>query len=79
MIMLPRKTVSAMGSAANRAIDNVLVQGSHAMISPPRTEVGFVAAVTLGGIRDIATAWSSICGGHGLTIQISGVSATRRL
>jgi hypothetical protein len=73
MTMLPRKTVSAMASAANRAIDNVLFQGSHAMISRPRTEVGFVAAVTLGGIRDIAKAWTSICNGHGLTIQLSGV------
>jgi hypothetical protein len=71
--MLPRKTVSAMASEANRAIDSVLVQGSQAMISPPRAEVGFVAAVTLGGIGHIAKTWTSICKGHGLTIQLSGV------
>jgi hypothetical protein len=52
--MLPRKVVAAMGSAANSVIDHVLLRGSYAMRHPPRSEVGFVAAVSLGGIKGIA-------------------------
>jgi hypothetical protein len=62
-----------MAAKANRAIDNVLYVGSQTMISPPRSEVGFVAAVTLGGINDIAKAWRPLCAGHGLTLQLAGV------
>jgi hypothetical protein len=40
-----------MAAAANKAIGNALLHGSHAMLSPPRSEVGFVAAVTPGRIR----------------------------
>jgi len=39
-----------MSVTANAAIDNVLLQGARGMRTVPRTEVGFVAAVTLGGI-----------------------------
>jgi hypothetical protein len=62
-----------MASAANSGIDNALLVGSDAMLSPPRSEVGFVAAVTLGGIPDIAKAWKPLCAGCGLTLQLTGV------
>lgn len=71
--MLPRHVVGAMASAANNAIDNALLLGSHAMLSPPRAEVGFVAAVTLGAIRDIAAAWTPICAGSGFLLKLTGV------
>jgi hypothetical protein len=71
--MLPRHVVGAMASAANNAIDNALLLGSHAMLSSPRTEVGFVAAVTLGAIKDIAAAWAQLCAGSGFSIKLSGV------
>lgn len=71
--MLPRHVVVAMASAADNAIDNALLLGSHAMLSPPRTEVGFVAAVTLGAIRDIAAAWTPLCAGSGFLLELSGV------
>lgn len=71
--MLPRLVVGAMASAANNAIDNALLLGSHAMLSPPRTEVGFVAAVTLGAIRDIAAAWTPLCAGSGFLLKLTGV------
>jgi hypothetical protein len=43
------------------------------MLSPPRGEVGFVAAVTLGGIKEIAKAWKPLCSGLGLRLNLSGV------
>jgi hypothetical protein len=52
-MLLPRHLVKEMASKANIAIDSVLLLGSPAMHSPPRTEVGFVAAVTLRAIRDM--------------------------
>jgi hypothetical protein len=71
--MLPRHIVGPMISGADDAIDKALLIGSHAMLSPPRSEVGFVAAVTLGAIGDIAAAWSPLCVGHGFSLEISSV------
>jgi len=71
--LLPRDVVVAMASTANKAIDNVLLVGSHAMLSPPRNEAGFIAAVTLGGIKEIAKAWRPLCDGLSLTLDLSGV------
>ena len=71
--MLPRHVVEAMASTANNAIDKALLLGSQAMRSPPRAEVGFVAAVTLGAITDIAIAWKPLCAGSGFSLELSGV------
>ena len=71
--MLPRDIVANMASAANTVIGNALLRGSNAMCTPPRTEVGFVAAVTLGAIRGIAAAWTPLCANSGLLIELSGV------
>jgi len=62
-----------MAFAANNAIEKALLLGSQAMCSPPRTEVGFVAAVTLGAITEIATAWKPLCAGSGFLLKLTGV------
>jgi hypothetical protein len=62
-----------MDAAANQAIGQVLQHGSAKMHTPPRTEVGFVAAVTLGGIKAIAKTWKPILAGAGLTLDLTGV------
>ena len=61
------------GRHGNDAIGNALLLGSQAMRSPPRTEVGFVAAVTLGAVRDIADAWAHLCADSGFLLKLSGV------
>jgi hypothetical protein len=71
--MLPRNVVTTMASAANHAIDDALLRGSHAMRSPPRAEVGFVAAVTLGAIKKIAAAWTPLCSHAGHSLTLTGV------
>lgn len=43
------------------------------MVLPPRSEVGFVAAVTLGGVTDIAQAWKLLCKKHGIGLDLTGV------
>ena len=62
-----------MGAAANQAIGKVLQHGSAKMHAPPRSEVGFVAAVTLGGIEAIAKAWEPILAVAGLSLDLTGV------
>ncbi len=54
--MLSAKTVGAMSIAADAVIGDILLRGSGGMQTAPRTEVGFVAAITLGAINDIAVA-----------------------
>jgi len=71
--MLPGGVIVAMASLADAAIDNALYVGSPTMIMRPRTEVGFVAAVTLGSIGDIAAAWRPLCSGLGLGLDLVGV------
>lgn len=71
--MLARNIVHAMSAASDQAIGQALLVGSQAMITPPRAEVGFVAAVTLGAIGDIATAWKPLCAGLGFRLELHGV------
>jgi hypothetical protein len=71
--LLPRSVILEMAAKANDAIDDVLVVGSETMVLPPRTEVGFVAAVTLGGVTDIARAWKPLCKSHGVGLDLTGV------
>ena len=73
MPLFPPCIVDVMSTAADKAIGPVLAHGSSGMKSPPRTEVGFVAAVTLGGIRDIASAWQQILAGIGCSLSVTGV------
>lgn len=72
-MLLSKTVVTAMASAANDAIHKSLLHGSNGMLLPPRTEVGFVAAVTPGAIRDIASAWTPLLVGSGFSLDLSGV------
>jgi hypothetical protein len=71
--MLSAHTVVSMSTAANAVIDDVLLRGSHGMQAAPRTEVGFVAAVTLGGISNIAAAWRRLLASSGYRLSVTGV------
>jgi hypothetical protein len=61
-----------MAIEADAAIDNALLAGAGPIVRPKK-EVAYVAAVTLGGIYDIAEAWRPICFGHGMSLRLAGV------
>lgn len=71
--MFPRRIVCEMAAAADAAINNVLLNGAGERIVRPKKEVAYVAAVTLGGIYDIAEAWNPICSGRGISLRLAGV------
>lgn len=70
--MIPSSLIPSLASAANTAIDSVLRVGAPGQATPTG-EVGFVAAVTLGGVYGIAAAWQPILHPHGYSVKISGV------
>jgi hypothetical protein len=70
--MFPRTLIRHMATAADAAIDNVLLNGEGPIVRPKK-EVTYVAAVTLGGIYGIAEAWRQICSGHGISLRLAGV------
>ncbi|MGP9806266.1 hypothetical protein [Paracoccus sp. NSM] len=70
--MVPNHLIASLAAAADTAISNVLMAGAHGQ-SKPTGEVGFVAAVVLGGVHDIANAWSPLLRPHGLSVKMSGV------
>lgn len=65
--------INIMATSADAAIENALSVGSSAMTKPPRSEVGFVAAVTLGAIKNIANAWGPICQKNGYSLGLRGI------
>lgn len=65
--------VASLTSSADAVVDDVLLRGSHGMRARPRTEVGFVAAITLGGVPGIASAWTPLLTSHGYSLKIDGV------
>ncbi len=77
--MLPRSLVLPMTSAANAAIEKTLLLGSGVLPSSPRTEVGFVAAVILRAIKDIAAAWKPLFAGSGFVVHAPGMERARTL
>ena len=62
-----------MAVSADTIIGDVLIKGSPGMRSAPRTEVSLVAAVTLGAISKIATAWKPILALSKHSLEITGV------
>ncbi|MEX0319915.1 MAG: hypothetical protein AB3N21_18310 [Ruegeria sp.] len=70
--MVPHHLVASLATAADTAINNVLQVGASGQ-SKPTGEVGFVAAVVIGGVHDIANAWSPLLHPHGLSVKMSGV------
>jgi len=62
-----------MSLSADYALGKVLLRGAAIMRKPPRTEVGFVAAVTLDGIGAVAKAWEPVLASSNLSVSIRGV------
>ena len=73
MTGLKPSLLTSLTSAADVVVDDVLLRGSHGMRARPRTEVGFVAAITLGGVPGIASAWAPLLRPHGYSLKIDGV------
>lgn len=71
--MLSPQTIKAMSDSADAVIADVLLRGSRGMRTAPRTEVGLVAAVTLGGIGGIASAWGPILSASRSALSLTGV------
>lgn len=70
---VPPGTLSAMIKSAQDEITQALAFGSPGMIAIPRTEPGLVAAVHLGAVPRIASAWKAELAPLGATIKLSGV------
>jgi hypothetical protein len=62
-----------MSLAANAVIEDVLLHGSQGMRTVPRTEVGLVAAVVLGGVNRIAAAWAPVLSRSNMSLNLIGV------
>lgn len=73
MTGLPPNLLTSLTSAADVVVDEVLLCGSLGKRARPRTEVGFVAAITLGGVPGIASAWAPLLKPHGYSLKIDGV------
>jgi hypothetical protein len=72
--MIPRHLIASLGSAANSAINGVLRTGAvSAGQATPNGEVGFVAAVVLGGVPAITKAWWPILRPAGYSVSMTGV------
>jgi hypothetical protein len=70
--MLPL-TLDRLSTAANSIVADSLKYGAKMMIRQPRSEVGYVAAVVLGAVPDIANAWWTILAPEGLQVRMEGV------
>lgn len=73
MIAMKSSLVASLTSSADAVVDQVLLHGSSGMLAAPRFEVGFVAAVTLGGVPGIASEWSRLLRPFGLKLEMHGV------
>ena len=72
--MVPSHLVSGLAYGADAAINRVLRTGAaNVGQAPPTGEVGFVAAVVLGAVPGIATAWRPLLQPHGISVSLSGV------
>lgn len=73
MTGLSASLMASMTARADAAIDHALLHGSAWMHKPPSTEVGLVAAVTLDGVKRIASAWTPLFAGTGYSLTMQGV------
>lgn len=71
--MMAPLTIAKMSLAANAVIEDVLLHGSQGMRTVPRTEVGLVAAVVLGGVNRIAADWAPILSKSKMLLNLTGV------
>lgn len=70
--MVPASLTPRLASSADAAINAVLRTGAPGQATPTG-EVGFVAAIVLGAVKDIARAWRPILNPHGYSVQLTGV------
>lgn len=73
MIAMKPSLLASLKSSSDAVVEQVLLHGSSGMLAAPRSEVSFVAAVTLGGVPDIASEWSRILRPLGLKLEMHGV------
>lgn len=72
--MIPCTLISALEAAADEALVPILQNGATCFgQTPPSGEVGFVAAVVLGGVPAIADAWRPILAEAGFRLAMHGV------
>ena len=72
--MVPRTLIGQLAIAADTAINTALARGAVVIGQPPPTaEVGYVAAVVIRGIADLAAAWRPILQPIGLSVRLHGV------
>lgn len=71
--MVPSVLVPLLERAADNTIRPVLSSGAPGMVATPTTEVGFIAAVVLGGVPAVAAAWGAILNSIGLRLSMVGV------
>ena len=70
--MIPSNLIGSLAMTADAAIDAALLSGAPGQ-KTPTSEVGFVAAIVLGAVPDIATAWHPILHPHGYSALLTGV------
>lgn len=70
--MIPSHLIPALASAADAALGASLRNGAPGQATPTG-EVGFVAAVVVGGVYNLAAAWRPILRPAGFSLQVSGV------
>lgn len=73
VLTVPPATLSSMIKSAQDEVTQALAFGSPGMITIPRTEPGLVAAVHLGAVPRIASAWKAALAPLGATVKMSGV------
>jgi hypothetical protein len=71
--VVPSALISSLERAANNAIRPVLSSGAPGIVAVPTAEVGFIAAVVLGGVPAVAAAWGAILNSVGLRLSLVGV------
>ena len=77
--MVPVSLIPMLGSAAHSAILPSLTTGATAFgQSSLKTEPDFVAALVLGGVPDIAVAWTRILRPRGIRLSLQGVFCHNR-
>jgi hypothetical protein len=70
--MIPSHLTATLSLAADTEIDLALRHGAPGQ-NAPTGEIGFVAAIVLGAVPGIASAWRSILRPHGLSLRMTGV------
>jgi hypothetical protein len=71
--MLPAATVDDLARIADAEIHRMLKLGAPNMVALPRREVGFVVAVTLGAVRAVGMAWTTLLAPFGIRVWLTGV------